>query len=203
MAASARLEVSVSDLRDGDGDGGDFDLGEGQASPVSLEQLVSLGKQFVDAEEGVSALEEALSAAKKELHHLKTNVIPDAMAEVGLDEFKLPDGSKVSVADFVSGSLPKDPERRANAIRWLEAHDASGLIKTEISLNFSRSQHNVALDVFEGLKKQQLEPVLESSVHAQTLQAFAREAIKNGNEIDTEVLGLFVGRAAKVKLAKK
>jgi hypothetical protein len=173
-----------------------------KAAPVTLAKLVELGQDLVDAEAGVAALEEALSDAKKRLHHLKTSVLPDAMAEAGLADFSLADGSTIAISDFVSGSLPKDPEKREKAIKWLEEHDGAALIKTDVSLAFGKSQHNQALDLVGRLREEGHEVTVESGVHASTLQSFAKDVLRNGGELDADVLGLFVGRAAKVKAPK-
>jgi hypothetical protein len=40
-------------------------------------------------------------------------------------------------------------------------------------------------------------------IHAQTLLAFVREKLRNGEEVPIDTLGLYAGRVAKVKAAGK
>lgn len=176
----------------------EFDVGAADAAPDKLDVLNAALAEAIDLELAVAQLEEDLKAAKKALHTLRSSRIPDIMDELGMDSVTFR-GWKVTISDFVSGSLPKDPEANARAIQWLEAEDAGGLIKTDLSLAFGRSQHNEALDLAGRLEAEGLAPAVKSSVHPQTLHSFARERIRNGESLDVEVLGLYVGKVAKMK----
>lgn len=181
-----------------------FDIGGGaeQSAPRSLDHLNRFLEDAVALEEAVERMEEDLKAAKSTLHVLKTKTIPDLMVELMMEEVVW-NGWKAKVNDFVSGSLPSDPERRAKAIAWLEEHEGGGLIKTEVSVAFGRTHHNEALAIADTIKQQGFAPDVSSGVHAATLQAFARERIKNGDPIDTEVLGLYTGKVVKFGRVKK
>ena len=169
----------------------------------AIARLVKMAQNLVDQERLVKDLDDNLNEAKKLLNHMKTVEFPDMMAECGLSEFKHTEtGAKIAIADFVAGSLPKEPERRAAAIAYLSTHGAEDLIKTEISLAFTRNQHNIALDLADELRKRGMPLEIFSGVHAQTLLAYAREAMRKGEEIPLETLGLFAGRVAKVTLPK-
>lgn len=157
---------------------------------------------LIAAEELVTQLEDDLKAAKKQKQFLATSKLPDLMAEIQSDHFSHA-GFDIKVSDFVSGSIPKAEDRNKLAIKWLEDNEGAGIIKTEVSLIFGRSQHNEAADLAGQLLSDGYTPDLKSSVHAGTLCKFAREKLENGEEIDTDVLGLYVGRVAKVKAIKK
>jgi len=143
-------------------------------------------------------MEEDLKAIKKTLHHLKNSRIPDLMDQMQMEEVSFK-GWKVKIDDFVSGTLPRDPEKHAKAVRWLEENDAGGLIKTDLSLSFGKSQHNEALNLAGRLESEGLAPEVKSGVHPQTLRAFARERLRNGDPLDVEALGLYIGKTAKMK----
>lgn len=174
------------------------DTGDATASPDALTRLNEKLAEAIELKEAVDQMEDDLKAAKQQLQLLNTGVIPDMMAELGMDQVTQR-GWQIKVADFVSGSLPKDEAKRAVAIRWLEDHEAGELLKTSLSVDFSRSQHNEALDLAGRIEGEGFAPKVDSTVHPQTLAAFARERIKNGEPIDTEVLGLYTGRVAKYK----
>lgn len=178
----------------------EFDIGgEASASPSeTLEALHSSLEEAIALEEAVAQMEDDLKAAKATLHKVKSVRIPDLMDQLQMDEVKFR-GWSVKVQDFVSGSLPKDPERRKKALQWLEDNDAAGLIKTEVKVAFGKSQHNEALSVAAQLESQGHAPNVDSGVHSATLQSFARQRIKDGDPIDTEALGLYVGKVAKLK----
>jgi len=176
-----------------------FEDAEGVATPSdALDRLNMKLAEAIDLKEVVDQMEEDLKAAKQQLNLLNTSIIPDMMTEIGMEKVTQR-GWEIKVTDFVSGSLPKDDVRKALAIRWLEENEAGELLKTALSVDFSRSQHNEALDLAGKIKDQGFAPKIDSTVHPQTLMAFARERIKSGEPIDTEVLGLYTGRVAKYK----
>jgi hypothetical protein len=185
-------------------DNSEFDLGNGaaQAAPDTLANLNASLEEAVALELMCEQMEEDLKAAKKTLQAMKTGRIPDLMAEMQMEEC-VHNGWRVKIADFVSGSLPADPDKRARAIIWLEQNEGGGLIKTEVSIEFGKSQHDEAIEIAEQLKAEGYAPKVDSGVHSATLQAFARERIKNGDSIDTEVLGLYTGKVAKFGKVKK
>ena len=169
----------------------------------AITRMVRMAQNLIDQESLVSDLEDNLSEAKKLLNQMKTIEFPDMMAECGLSEFKhAASGAKIAISDFVGGSLPKEPERRAAAIDYLSSHGAEAIIKTEISLAFTKNEHNIALALAEELRSRGLPYEIASGVHAQTLLAYARETMRRGEEIPLETLGLFAGRVAKVTWPK-
>lgn len=184
-------------------DADEFDVKEeAQASSDKLEALNNALDEAVALEAIVEQLDADLKAAKQALHTLRSGRVPDLMAELQMTELVFR-GWKVTVDDFVSGSLPKDPEAKAKAVRWLEENDAGGLIKTDLVLAFGKSQHNEAIDLAERLKNEGMSPTVNSGVHPQTLAAFARERIRNGEPLEIDLLGLFVGKVAKMKRVEK
>lgn len=184
-------------------DTSEFDMGgEPQGSPDTLEALHKSLEEVITLEDMVAQMEADLKAAKSTLHTMKSSRIPDLMDQLQMDRISFR-GWDVRVSDFVSGSLPKDPMKRAAALRWLEENDGAGLIKTELKLAFGKSQHNEALDLASRLETEGHAPNVESGVHSATLQSFARQRIKDGDPIDTETLGLFVGKVAKMKREAK
>lgn len=179
----------------------DFDLGTGgaKAPPATLKELQDKVTEALAMEAAIETMEADVAAAKQTLHLLRTVRIPDLMTELQLPEFTHGD-HKVKTSDIVSGSLPKDAEKRKAAVEYLEKNGAAGLIMTAVGLVFSREQRDIALNLGKKLEKAGYTFNLESTVNHQTLAAWAREKIKNGEKIDTDVLGLFVGKVAKIDL---
>lgn len=180
----------------------EFDVGGASAPPDKMDALNAALEEAVALEQAVAQMEDDLKVAKKALNGLKGGRIPDLMDELQMDEVSFR-GWKVKIDDFVSGSLPKEGDRHEQAVRWLEEHGAGGLIKTDLTLAFGKSQHNEALDLAGRLEAEGLAPSVKSGVHTQTLHAFARERIRNGDPLDIEVLGLYVGKVAKMKQVQK
>jgi hypothetical protein len=177
----------------------DFDPAEEGASAPSdkLEVLHKNLDEAVALEIQLEQLEADASAARSALNDLKTKRIPELLVELQMPDLTYK-GWKVKLADFVSGSLPKDEGPRQKAIEWLEQHDGGALIKTEIGLVFAKSQHDEAKALAERLAAEGFAAQISSGVHASTLQSFVRERLKNGEEVDTEVLGIYTGQIAKI-----
>lgn len=175
--------------------------GGAAASPSDLKSLTDKCREAIEMKSSIDSLEADLKAAKAQFHHLNTVVIPDMMAEVGVDELTA-DGWKISSNEIVSGSLPKDSEKRKAAIDYLIELEAGDLIKTDVKIQFGRDQHADAMDVAKQLEGDGWAPKIEQGVHPQTLSAFVRERIKNGEPTDVDRLGIYTGKVAKYKEVK-
>lgn len=178
-------------------DAGAWDIPQAPIPEDKLELLTAKAHLMVTLEEDIERMGEALKEVTKALHDLRTRQVPDLMMELQVDSLTLK-GFKIAVGDFVSGSLPKDPDKRQKAFAWLDTHDASGLIVTDVEVSFPRSEREKAKEVANYLWAMDLPAKLNSNVHPQTLAKFARDKLKSGEAIDLETLGLFSGKIAKV-----
>jgi hypothetical protein len=172
------------------------------APPDVLARIRNLIVELGEAEDAVEMMEENLKTAKKRLQQLRTVTMPDALAEIQSDHFTYM-GYEVRISDFVSGNLPKEGDKREAAIKWLEEHDGGSLLKTDVHVEFPKSQHEEAMTMAKTLIEHGYAPNVNVGVHPNSLQAYARERIKNGEPIDFDVLGLYTGRVAKVKKTSK
>jgi hypothetical protein len=183
-------------------DQAEFDLPQPDSSRPGLPALDKVLREAIDLESLVVQQESELKATKAALQRIKTGTIPDMMAELQMEKMTFM-GWEVSVSDFVSGSLPKEPEKRSAAVNLLVGYGAEGLIKTEVKATFGRSQHNAAIDLAQRLVEEGFSAEIESGVHTQTLCKFARDRIEAGEQIDLDILGLYTGKVAKIKEVKK
>lgn len=174
------------------------DAGAAVAAPDLLARITTAAKELIAQQEMIDQMEEDLKAAKAGLQTLSTKTLPDLMTEAAMSSTTI-DGYKIDLAPFYSGSLPKPEDARQKAIAWLEANDGGGLIKSTLSIEFGRSQHNVALDLCARLIAEEFPAMLESGVHPQTLLAFVRERVASGAAIDLDVLGVYTGQHVKAK----
>ena len=185
----------------------------GNASTVTL-----LAQEMTYAIAQLKVMDEAAAMWRSRVGHLRTKLFPEAMKQFGSTEMKVPEdvpavadlpmlpkGTVISMGDFVAGSLPKEGAERAIAIKHLEECEGEALIKTAIVIAFNKSEHNLATSIFEELKAREegLAVMMESSVHPQSLCAFARERMADGKPIEPEKLGLFVGQKVDVKPPKE
>lgn len=182
------------------------DAAKSAVSENARDEASRLVEELAAAEYAVAKLEVLLSEKKQVLNELRTKKVPDAMLQANQMAFTVALGNyaevSVEIVDFVSGSLPKGDEARGIAIDWLEQHDGKDLIKDELTIVFQKSEHNMALDLLHRLKEEGFTCSFGSNVHHSTLQAWARERLRHGEELDPDVLGLYVGRIAKLEWPK-
>lgn len=180
-----------------------FDLPQTAAGDdATLARLRSLIQRRITLEEEIERAEERLKGLEAEARRLSEKDIPDLMTTIQSTNFDHA-GWQIKLVEKVDGSLPKEPEKRLAAIRWLEEHGGDGIITTAVSVAFARSQRDDAMEASKRLTDMGYAPKVDSSVHPMTLAAFARERLKKGEPLDADVLGLYVRNVAQVKPIKK
>jgi hypothetical protein len=172
---------------------------DGAALAKSLEAEV---EKVAKLDERLFKGEELLKQLKKDRHYLISKVIPQLLQSYGGKSFTTNSGIVCKLATNVAGSLPKEPERRKDALTYLETIDGAEIIKNEVSVLFSKGDDVQANSLFEELSRDYNGVTQEKSVHAQTLCAFVREKLKLGEAVDTAKLGVFVETVAKIGAEK-
>lgn len=170
-------------------------------SSKSMNELNGLLEQAISLEQAVKQMEDDLGAAKAALTRLRNLSIPELMMEMGISEVSF-HGWKVALVDYVSGSIPKEADKKELAMNWLTMNGADGIIKTKVNCDFTRNEHNEALALADSIRRLGYEPSVDTSVHAQTLYAFIRERLRKGEDVDLDILGCSVGTTTKLKQEK-
>jgi hypothetical protein len=164
--------------------------------------LVKCANEAIELQELIDQREEELAALKASQLVLLRDRIPDLITMTGQDEWR-GQGYAITVEDKVTGGLPKEDEvKRRLALDTLVLMKASDMIKCNVTVSFGRTSHNEALALAAELRERGLEAEAKEDVHAQTLQAFVREALRNGEAIEPEKLGINVIKLAKIKRTK-
>jgi hypothetical protein len=120
------------------------------------------------------------------------------MQETGLDKVVV-GGNSVSLATFVSGTMPRDPLQRDIALSHLREIGASDFIKNEVSVSFPVSEDNRARAMQADLEDKGFETAAKTWVEPQTLKKLIRERVESGQEIDLEIFNAHIGIIAKIK----
>ena len=164
-----------------------------------LELLNTQIDEAAELVEAIEQLEADLKASKLRLHGLQTKTIPDQMHGMGIEQLTR-NGWAVQISQFFHGSIPsKDPDKREAAFAYLIELGADGIIKTEVSVEFSKGHFQDAIELQKRLIAEEIPAELDRNVHPQTLIAFVREALRNGDAIEPEKLGVNTGPIAKFK----
>tara|TARA_R100000315_G_scaffold62508_1_gene44632 strand:- start:16832 stop:17386 length:555 start_codon:yes stop_codon:yes gene_type:complete len=175
-----------------------------ELSTVDEEGLSRVGKlaqtQLV-LERRVQDIEEELKQAKRDLREIAEDKLPAAMLEYGIREFKMEDGSQISVKNYYGASITK--KNQEEAFSWLIDNGFGDLIKNQISLSFARGQEDSAKQIMDELEERQFQPAARKWVEPMTLKAFAREQVEAGNKLPSDLFSLYIGEQAKIIKPKR
>ena len=152
-------------------------------------------------EDDIAAIEEQLKKKKEEADHISSKVIPELLAEQGLSEIKLADGSKVSVKQEFRCTLPKDDVKRQQAYEWLRNEKLGDIIKNNVFVTFGKGEDDKAKSLIDLAVANGYEPSQKSDVAWNTLTALYEERVKAGLDMPSDVFHLWI--KDKTKISRK
>ncbi len=163
----------------------------------NIQSLADQVEKLNTLDQQVALLEKDLKQKKKDFEYLSGEVIPTMMAEMGLSQLKLMDGSSVDVKPNYSANITI--ANRDAAFNWLRTNGLGDIIKNEISVSFGRNEDNKAADYAALASERGYQPTQKLKVEPMTLKALVRERIEAGKELPTELFNVFVGNKTTIK----
>ena len=152
-------------------------------------------------EDEIAALEEQLKNKKAEADDIGSRVIPELLAEQGLSEIKLADGSKVSVRKEFRATVPKDDMKREAALQWLRDQGLGDIIKNNVTVSFGKGEDDKAEQLLQLAAENGFEPQQKSDVAWNTLSALYQERIEAGLDMPSDSFSLWI--KDKTKISRK
>ena len=155
--------------------------------------------------------ETVIPQLKRELTEIVEDKLPTLMNQVGLSDFTIENGVKVSAGVKVFASLPneeKDPEGFRAALAYLEELGGGDLAKRIVTIEFNKEDASLAQKAIELLNrtfnsKQLAYPVTAKvTVHWTTLTSWCRAEREKGNMIELAKLGGYAKNIASIKRPK-
>lgn len=175
-------------------------MAEDGAEPISdaaLDKIATLALDQQLREASVKNLEEKLADAKKGLRKISEELLPNAMAEVGMESFTLANGYKVTIKDDVFASIRAD--YKGQALGWLRDHNLGDIVKSDVSMKLTKGEDAKAADVVDLLTEAGYNPVVSENVHPQTLKAAVKEQMALGVEFPEEFFSIAPFRKSVIK----
>ncbi|MDA0764529.1 MAG: hypothetical protein O3A39_08845 [Proteobacteria bacterium] len=163
----------------------------------NIQSLADQVEKLNTLDQEVEILEKNLKQKKKDFEYLSGEVIPTMMAEMGLSQLKLMDGSLIDVKPNYSANITI--ANRDAAFNWLRTNGLGDIIKNEISVSFGRNEDNKAADYAALAAERGYQPTQKLKVEPMTLKALVRERIESGKEMPTELFNVFVGNKTTIK----
>ena len=166
-----------------------------------VSRMAKLARQQLQLQQRLEELEQESKEVARNLKQVQEEDIPNLMSELGVQSFKLTDGSEIKVQKYYAASIPKD--RQAEAFDWLNNHGFGDLIKNQVATNFVRGQEQQAEQFAQECVDRGMAVNTKKWVEPMTLKAFAREQVENGADLPSDLFGLYVGNKAKIEKATR
>lgn len=176
-----------------------YDYGEFQTSELGdnlKTTLQGLADKFEEASTTVEMLEAELAVAKENLRRVGEHEIPSLMDGMR-GSLTLPDGREVSVREKTRANISK--ENKPVAYSWMESRGYGSIIRNRIIVDLPAGQEKLALEIARELELRRVAAKLEKSIPWQTLDAFVRERLQEGEPIPLDVFGVFRQKFTTVK----
>lgn len=187
-------------------------LAAAQASPQKvnadkLAELRAMVSKVRDLEAAKNDLETRLKETNIELQEYYFKSLPDLMDQARVPEITIAaEGNypavKATALAFYRANIPADwpAEKRAEAFAYLDERGDGDLIKTAVTVQYSREERAEAQQFAAELRRQGLQPTLEENVHWATLTSWLKETVEKHSEIpDLEKIGGMVGRQVRLR----
>jgi len=160
-------------------------------------EISMLAEQQVALECTIKEFDRMLEEAKESLRHVQEVLIPEAMASVGMSEFKLANGYKITIKDDVYASLRVD--HILNAVKWLDGMGLGDIVKDDVTVKFGRGDSDKAKDIVSYAQAQGYNVTEKLSVHPQTLKATVKEQLARGVQFPEEYFSINPVKKAVIK----
>jgi hypothetical protein len=168
---------------------------------TDLNSVAVLVDRQVKLEQDLANLEDLLKQTSKELSQVKDIDLPNALERFGLSELRLLDGSIVVIKEDVHAGITV--ENRDKAFDWLTVTGNDGIIKNEVKLPFGKGQESEAQGVMTLLDEKGISYTNSKTVHPQTLKAFVKRRLEDGEPIPTDIFSIHITKSATIKSPKK
>lgn len=166
-----------------------------------VKSLSAMANAQIRLESEIGFLEQQLAELKERYNRLSSVDIPAKFAELGVEALTLETGEKVTVKHGISASIPK--QRLDEAIAWLRANGGASIVKNKITTAFGRGSDEAAKQLCQELNDRGFDVEQSLSVHPQTLSAFVRELMENGEDVPLDLLGAYEYAVTKIAKVSK
>jgi hypothetical protein len=179
--------------------------GQTEVSGGDLDLLTGLAERQQELEAEIAGKQAEIKKLEAEVREISWKQIPELLDSLNMESFKLASGFEITVKEDLRLSIPKDPERRAEVIKWLIENDGEYLIKEEFGFRFDKGEGDAAKQFEEFIKTYdgQLRMDKFEGVETNSVKSFLKNKLEDGEEVPLAMLGGHRQTIAKIKEAKK
>lgn len=117
---------------------------------TDVKSLSNLCKDLLTLEAKIGNTEEELRRYKEQSRELSEQVIPDKLAELGVSDLKLSDGSRISAEPFYSARITAQNLHTAH--EWLRENGHGDIIKNTLTITFGQGEDVLAKELQTSLR---------------------------------------------------
>ena len=183
------------------------------SSSNELGAVSELAERQLQLEDDIVALEDQLKQAKQDLKRVAEQDLPELMQSLNIKEFKLNDGTRITVNDIVSGSIPSQGAidkakgdkrddlklRQERCFEYLRGAHASSMIKNVVEVQFQAGEDKECKDFKDSLLESDQLFSTKAGVRPSSLNAWLKEQIAEGKNVPFEDFKVFTGNRAKIE----
>lgn len=164
-------------------------------SDEQLDTVSKIADQQLALERDIEQLAEELRVKKNLYVKVSQEDLPDAMSAMGMSSFKLSNGASIDIKKGVDASIRVAD--KPLAYDWLRENGHGAIIKNEFKVPFGAGQDAQAEQLDKFLHQIDADFNAAISIHTQTLRAWARTQLEEGNPIP-ETIKVYEYSVAKV-----
>lgn len=166
-----------------------------------LSIITNLAQRQVQIEKEVADLESKLKEKKKVLVGLSEKDLPEAMVSADLENFKLHDGTKVTIKEIYQASITE--EKRPAVCAWLKKHNLDALMTNDLTIKFMKGQEGWLKKFLAQAKrrKKPLNMALKENINTGTFKATVKRMDDDGEiDVPLEDIGIRKFKKSEVKV---
>mgnify|MGYP000023523729 CR=1 FL=1 len=164
---------------------------------VAIKQVAGLVQDLEESYAKKERLEEALKDLNRTINDIELKKLPAIFDEISLESIELQDGTKVSVSETVTASIPK--ARHDEALSWFRTTGNGDIVKNELKASFGRGDDAKARQLNDFVAQHSIDATRREYVHPGTLKAFVKENLATLDSDVLSMLGAFIVKKAKIK----
>ena len=168
---------------------------------IGMDRLLSVLKELKTYQDRKKDLESEIKVVENIIKNIVQEEIPDIMENNDLDKITLKNGVQIHLAKKVRATFPKEISKIQEAANWLEQSGNSGMLKRQVGVEFTKGDNEKVDRLMHYLSEdiQPLKTTEKTTVHPQTMSAFIREKLEEGENVPMELFNVYIQREAVVK----
>lgn len=145
--------------------------------------IIEKAKEMREVGKEINRLKQELEIKEKSFKEISENTLPIMMAEIGLKQFALDDGTSLVIKPIFVVNTPS--KAKINIVdEWLKENGYDGMVKSNIT-----SDH--VAEIKQILDEEEIPYNVNKSINWQTLNAWGREMEMEGKVIPEDIFTIY------------